>query len=215
MLCMAACLIMVAAGADTNDWLIIPGKRAGPITSKTTRSDLDRVFGAKNVEDGDVTISDAGPEAGTTVFPDKPEEMLTIVWNEDKPAPHISTLVFCEESLPPRRCRWHTTDGITFGTSLKELEKINGRRFKLSGLGWDYGGSVISWEGGTLERLKAACGGLGLRLEEPSGPASDERARLVEQVGGDKEFWSSDNAMQALNPALNWMSFFFNGCAEK
>jgi hypothetical protein len=213
-LLITSCLFTIAGSADKNDWLIIPGARAGPITGKTTRAELDRIFGAKNVEDGDITISDAGPEPGTTVFQDKPEEMVTIVWNQNKPAAHISTLVFCQESVPPNGCRWHTRDGIGIGTTLKELEKMNGRKFKLSGLGWDYGGTVLSWEGGVLERLKPACGGLSIRLEEPSGSDSHERAHLVEQVGGDTDFWSSDNAMQALNPAVGWMGFSFEGCAR-
>lgn len=211
-LAVAAGMLAITANADSNDWQIVPGRRAGPISPRTTRADLDRFFGAKNVADEDVTIGDNGPEPGTMVFEDDPERALTIVWNEDTPAPHIRAIVFCQESLPPNGCRWHTPEGVTFGTDLKMLEKINGRKFKLYGLGWDYGGMVTSWERGVLERLNTACGRVSVQLEEPAGSPSEKRTQLIEEVQSEREFWSSDASMQALNPTIDYMSMSFESC---
>lgn len=41
--------------------------------------------------------------------------------------------------------------GIRIGTSLRDLNRLNGRPFDFSGFGWDYGGSPIDFRGGALE----------------------------------------------------------------
>src|ERR1700761_3211026 len=71
--------------ASVNDWTVVPGKRAGPITAKTTRVDLVRFFGAKNVQEGDVAGSDGGIQAGTIVFGDQPDASLAVLWVDDSP----------------------------------------------------------------------------------------------------------------------------------
>jgi hypothetical protein len=209
----AAIALLAMCGAPRaadNDWLIVPGKRVGPITAKTVHADLAKAFGIKNVVDEEVMVSDTGAEEGTTVFGEQAETALTILWNDDTPEPHIRRIVFCQGA---ERCRWHTEDGISFGTTLKALESKNGRKFKLYGFDWGHGGLVTSWDGGRLERLAATCGHLNLRLDPPAGPASDERAKLLEQVEGDIEFWSSEPAMQALNPVVDFMGVVFpKGC---
>lgn len=210
----AWCSIWVTVAADSNDWLIVPGKRVGPITPATTHADLVRIFGAKNVEDDDIATTDGGREWGTKVFGNQPSVSLAILWNDDSPEPHIRRMIFCHTSEPLASCRWHTADGITFGTSLKMLEKANGRKFKLNGFDWGYGGLISSWEQGRLERLAGGCGSLTIRLDPPPGTPSEERSRLIEQVEGDEEFWSSDGAMQALNPIVDYMSISFQSCGN-
>ncbi len=67
-ICVAAVALLAMYGlpaAPENDWVIVPGKRVGPITAKTIHADLVRVFGAKNVVDEEVVAGDAGAEAGT------------------------------------------------------------------------------------------------------------------------------------------------------
>lgn len=50
-------------------------------------------------------------------------------------------------------CRWKTPQGVSIGTTLKELEKLNGGPFKLAGFAWDYEGAIISWEEGKMSRV--------------------------------------------------------------
>jgi len=200
------------AGADVNDWLIVPGKRVGPITPSTTRADLTRLFGAKNVEDTDILLSDGGHEPGTKIFSDRPEMSLAIIWKGDDADARVRNVIVCHGIEPATACKWHTAEGITFGTPLKTLERLNGRKFKLNGFDWGYGGLATSWDTGKLETLAAACGRVTLRLDPPPGPASEERSRLLEDVEGDAEFWSSEPAMQALNPVVDWMGVSFVNC---
>jgi hypothetical protein len=216
-LLLIACQAAAAFATDASpnvDRLIVPGKRAGPITSKTTRTDLARFFGAKNVHDADIMGSDGGHEAGTVVFADEPNASLGILWLDESPDARVRSIVFCQASEPAEACRWHTDDGISFGTDLKALERINGRKFRLHGFDWGYGGLISSWDGGRLERLSAECGRVTLRVDPAPGPATDERSALIAQVEGDGEFWSSDAPMQALNPRVDHISMSFQGCKQ-
>lgn len=202
----------LASEASSNDWLVVAGKRVGPITAKTARADLVRFFGEKNVEDGEIVVSDGGREPGTIVFGGQPDAALGILWTDDNPDAHIRGIIICYGSESPGKCKWHTEDAISFGTALKTIERLNGRKFKLNGFDWGYGGLVTSWEGGRLERLAVACGCVTLRLDPTAAPASEERSNLIEELEGDGEFWSSDAPMQALNPAVDHMSISFQAC---
>jgi hypothetical protein len=70
-------LCAVSALAQQNDWLIVPGKRLGPITSDVTRADLDRLFDKASVKDKPVD-SGEGPELATVVFPKMPAAGIAI-----------------------------------------------------------------------------------------------------------------------------------------
>jgi hypothetical protein len=199
-------------GGNSNDWLIVPGKRAGPITQKTTRADLIRLFGARNIEDADIIVSDGGREPGTIVLAGQPDASLSILWLDDTPDARVRSIIFCHGSERAEKCRWHTEDPISFGTDLKTLEHLNGRKFKLNGFDWGYGGLVTSWEGGRLDRLSVPCGRVTLRVDPTPGEPSDQRSSLIEQVEDNDEFWSSDAPMQGLNPVVDHMSMSFLAC---
>lgn len=195
----AVCLV-----AGDNDWLIVPGKRLGPITATSTRADLIRMFGAKNVVEADVTVGEDEPEPGTIVFADEPDKKLAIVWTDDG---HVNSVAICQDEKA--NCRWHTADGISLGTSLKMLERLNGRSFQFYGFGWDYGGAVVSWEDGRLERLQSGmCGALDLTLDV-NGSMPPERRKIYDQLQGEVEFSSSDSAAQTLAPAVVSMTLAF------
>src|SRR6185436_1494412 len=105
--------------------------------------------------------------------------------------------------------RWRTSSGITLGTDLKTVEKLNGRPFRLAGLAFDAQGTVVSWRGGRLEAQDSVdCHvGVRLRVEAPGNGAAS--AALERQVTGDKDFSSGHPAMQALNPAAYELFLWF------
>lgn len=199
-------------GTEENDWLIVPGKRVGPITATITRADLTGIFGAKNIEDDEILTSDFGSEGGTRIFGSQPDSSLAILWISEAADSRIRRIRFCPNLVQPGKCRWHTAEGVALGASLKELERLNGHAFQLNGFDWGFGGLITSWSGGRLEKLSVSCGGVTARLDPPPGPASDLRAQLMDEVEGDEEFLSSNSAMQALNPVVDFMSFSFQNC---
>jgi hypothetical protein len=182
-------------------WLILPGSDDGPITKHTTREDLVHQYGVANVSDRDVDVGEGETEPGTVVFSSDPQRTIEILWRDPaaKRAPK-QVQIHGQVSL------WKTAHGISLGTSLKELEHINGGPFLLLGFEWDYSGTVTSWKGGTLEKklpgtLEKDPPGNGrviLRLDSPfntniSGSESAE-------VAGDREFSSQHPVMQKINP---------------
>jgi hypothetical protein len=150
-------------------------------------------------------------EYGTEVFPDQPDMSLAIFWASEEPDSRIRRIRFCPSQILPGKCRWHTAEGITLGTSLRDLERLNSKPFQLHGFDWGFGGLITSWDGGRLDKLAANCG-FTIRLDPPPGPASDQRAQLMDAVEGNEEFDSSHPAMHALNPVIDFLSLSFQIC---
>lgn len=126
--------------------LIEPGLRVGPITARTREADLVRLLGPANVRREDLDIGEGEKRPGTVLFPRGNDE-LWLFWKDDAyKAPEY--VVITGEGTT-----WRTLEGITLGTTLDTLIRLNGRHFKLHGFAWDYSGTVASWEGGRLARF--------------------------------------------------------------
>jgi hypothetical protein len=185
---------MLGSGqASADPWLILASGEKGPINAQTTRQDLVRAYGASNVVDQDVDVGEGETEPGTVVFPKDAQRSIEILWKDpDKKTEPSSATISGKSS------RWHAVHGISLGTSLKDLERLNGRPFKLAGFGWDYSGTVTSWENGALAaELDGGHGRVILRLDSPTPEAVDKD---VAQVEGDRDFSSHHPVMQKLNP---------------
>ena len=153
----------VAAAATqqpVNDWLIVPGVRVGPITSDMSESDLIGIFGRDVVTQQEVYYFEGLYRPGTVVFPMDSSRRLEILWKDEQGRTHPERI----DIRGGGRSRWKTDDGITLGTSAAELERVNGKPFRITSSCCDYSGTAWSWEGGVLEqRLRNAR----LRLRPP------------------------------------------------
>ena len=195
--------------AQKNDWLIVPGQRVGPITAATTRADLDTLFGKENVEERNLDISE-GPEAATVVFPSDASVSLAVTWDRER----VSTIRICY-ATQTGPCRWRTASGIRIGLPIRELEKINGKSFKVAGYGFDGQGVVTSWRNGLLEPDLAACGRLIVRLSPATvvegGTMSKGEQSSYKQVQGDKDYSSNYIPLLELNPVVSALEIQFTG----
>lgn len=138
---------ILAFGQATPDpWLLLANSEQGSINTHTTREDLVRAYGAANVVDGDIGVGEGDTEPGTYVFPKDAQRSIQILWKDPdkKTAPRLAT-------ISGKASRWHGVHGLSLGTSLSELERLNGRRFDIT-WGTDEPGWVISWKGGLLEK---------------------------------------------------------------
>ena len=116
-----------------NNTLIVPGKSVGAVTAKTTRADLVKIFGESKLKD-DVVLEDEGTiSVPVTKVNLGGEKYFTVAWEEDT----RETLLYVRDF----GSAWKTPEGIGIGTSLQELQKKLGD-FKLTGLGWNYGGFI-------------------------------------------------------------------------
>jgi hypothetical protein len=190
--------------AQTNDWVIVPGVRVGPLTASSGRADLERIFGAAPMADRAIEMGDDSSRPGTVINPNNPSEALAIVWRDETRTLPEQVLV-CYGLARGGACRWRTGSGIGMNTSLRDLENANGRPFLLLGFERDFAGTVMSWEGGKLARELEGTGRLVLRLSPktsaegqfiPLLTGSEEAAVLAERIPSDHP------AMRKLNPAV-------------
>ena len=179
-----ALLTLVSAAAHSQqpeqDWLIIPGERVGPITAETSDASIDALFGPNNVQRGDVYLGEGFTAAGTVVYPDDAARRVEIVWSDNaRTTPK-------EIRLTGETSAWRTAEGLSLGSTLREIEHLNGFPFKLAGFGLDYGGTVVDCGRGQL--MMVGCSGDAARA--PTG-------RLAPGPAGTRRFVSAETKQTA------------------
>jgi hypothetical protein len=191
---LTAVLSCAIALANPDPWLIPPDGLSGKITQRTSEIDLIQAFGKEHVTKGSYYVGEDIEIPGTILYPDEPAKRLELTWKDKhlKRAPE-QVHIYGEKSL------WHTAKGITLGTSLNELELLNGRPFRLIGFDIDYQGTVLSWNGGLLEKDFKTNHHLTIRLKPPlkTNATPEELASL-----GGAEFSSDNAAMKKVNPKV-------------
>lgn len=158
---------------------------------------LQRAFGAEQVRRGMIDVGEGHEEDGSIVYPSTPESTVLVLWKDPVGRRNPSSVRLRE------RTRQATFENIGIGTTLKTLERLNGRPFELAGFDFDYSGTVLSWLGGRLESIGDPACDIKVRLS-PRMPKSPSGAQLAarEATVGERAFQSSDAKMQLLNPAV-------------
>jgi hypothetical protein len=184
------------AGAPKHaSYLIVPNVRVGAITPRTSESELQKIYGRKNVRSTEVNVGEGELEPGTIIYPDDPARTIEVIWKDARGRRHPKRI-----QLTGEKSVWRTRQGISLGTRLKELERINGRPFVLTGFSWDYAGTVVSWERGKLEKEFERGGRVILRLSDQTNHGLTERE--AGSVAGDRDFSSGHRVMQKINPKV-------------
>jgi hypothetical protein len=160
------------------------------LDGNTNYQTLVKRFGAANVKKADIDVGEGETAPGALVFPDDPERRLEVIWG----GPKEVSFTIRDKSL------WQSTAAIALGTTLKQLERINGKAFTLAGFEWDYSGTVTSWNGGQLQPKNQACRFLVRLGPDENSSSSPEQQKLMAQVSGDRNYSSAHPAMQQLNP---------------
>jgi hypothetical protein len=175
--------------------VILPGGGSGgAITAQSSEIDLIRMYGSENVAAQDVDLGEGETERGTELFSNDPQRRIDILWKDllEKRGPK-------RIQISGAKSLWTTVHRISLGTTLKQLEQINRKPFRLAGFAFDYSGTVISWSQGALEQELDGPGRVILRLE----PSQDQSQQPdYRSVLGDGSFSSGHPAMQRLNPCV-------------
>ncbi|MBS2026374.1 MAG: hypothetical protein JST54_00600 [Deltaproteobacteria bacterium] len=142
--------LAILAAAPAGDSQVIAGKRVGSIDAKSSEAELKKAFGATAVrtEDSGWAGADEGSSGkATAVFPESPDRLL-IVWTDAAKRTQPRLIVIGDKANKKTTAsRWKTPEGIGLGTSLEEVEKINGAPFFLEPLGSDLGGNAFFEKG--------------------------------------------------------------------
>ncbi|MBN2498282.1 MAG: hypothetical protein JXR96_27065 [Deltaproteobacteria bacterium] len=195
---------------DPSEWAIVPGVRVGPVRADTCHAALVEKLGPRRVRVADVPLGEGEIEQGSVLWPDDPTRRLEILWQDRQRRCWPGRVI-----IRNRARHWRTAEGIGLGTSLKQLERVNTRPFTLSGFGWDYGGTVISWQTGALDGKLKGC--------DPDCPPDRILVRLAplpsriralaraehEQVLGDRSISSSHPVMRKLDPRVVGLAVLF------
>lgn len=192
------------ASADTTPNDTAKGQQPQPAQQKALPFILDSLLkfdseAALKAAFGDSVKSSRGylPEGegtypNTLLFPETGNEVV-FVWDDTI---LLSKLSFIR--IRGARSDWQTAEGIKLGTTLKELEKLNGKPFSFYGFGWDYSG-FVNWQEGTLQKRK-----IGAQLMLPGETVPKEFEALL----GDQEMKSSDALAQKANPVVDGISMY-------
>ncbi len=188
-----------AQSALRDPWQIIPCSSFGPIQANTSQDDLIKLFGKDNLQETQLEGPEGESYPATIVFPNDPAKKVEIVWKDA-----VGKRNPGEVTVRGTKGAWKTSQGITLGTGLKDLETMNGAPFTISGFGWDYGGHVLSWGQGKLSALPKR---LILQFDPKANPKATDKDVLA--VSGDKDFKSNLPALQRLNPGVSEISCTF------
>lgn len=126
------------------DFSIEPGERIGAITVHSTEGQLRIAYGSKQFISQNIIIGEGEESPGAILFPDTKNE-LELIWNPTFYPPRPSFARISRDST-----QWKTIEGVSIGTTLEDLERINGKKFFFYGFEWDYAGLVASWNDGNL-----------------------------------------------------------------
>ncbi|RDI56728.1 hypothetical protein [Microvirga subterranea] len=188
----AACFSFSAA-AEASDFMIEPGRRAGPVTKDMTEAQLKALLPKGQVKRVLQHVEEDVYNCGTLIYAGTDNEafvswasMTKDYWGDDPknvkeceglPGPSKPQAVTIENDFfrhPERRSSWRSAKGIRLGMNLRELETAAGQPFLFSACQCDYGGVVFG------EPLQRTFPNLDLRLFYTDIP-DDIRAKYVNE----------------------------------
>lgn len=182
-----------ATAASEPDYLIVPGERIGRITADNCSREAVLAAYGDEARVEEIYLGEGIAEEGVVVYPDNPRNRLEIYWDAAFDATRPAFLRIRGDGGTD----WKTEGGLSIGTPIKEVERLNGRPFELYGFGWDYGGLVTDWKGGAFD------GGLGLGFE-----LTNEEETPVD-VLGETILRSDDPTLRRLGPVVTVLELRF------
>jgi len=126
-------------------WLCVAGKQVGLIKNTSTEADIIQAYGKANVIRKTIGLGEGETMEGTVVFPGTDNEII-IEWAQDKAFQKPAKI-----RIEKANAAWKTDQGIGVGTTLAQLQAINGKDFKFAGFEWDYAGIANNWQGGKID----------------------------------------------------------------
>lgn len=173
---------------NQDDYLLIPGHRIGRINvNNSTRKDVLNEYG-KEAKLENIELGEGFSAEGVVMYPEDPERRVEMFWDLELDSLRPSFIRIVGDGLG--HSKWHTGEGITIGTPIKEVERLNGKPFIIYGFHWDYGGIVHSWEGGNLQET------LGLTF-------SPVKSDVPEYLQGEGLFQSNDKYVLEVEPVVS------------
>lgn len=172
----------------------------GAFAAGSNHEALEKAYDAKNVT---FTEIDGGPDGSklmaTVVFPDDPKRRLEVQWRNEAARSDIYRIAITGRSS------WTGPKGLRLGMPLAEVEKINGKPFKLQGFDQANSSSALDWQEGALASLPGGCE---IGIFFAADPKTPQTAR--EEAAPGQEFTSNDAAIRAMKPIVTEILFGYS-----
>ncbi len=124
---------------------------AGLFGRDTSHAALVKAYGETNVVYKKIDAPQGSTGMATVVFERLRNRKLTIEWFDEK---NLARPIYISIEGP----KWVGPLGIRLGTPIDEVEKQNGKPFRLNGFGWDLGGSArFGKDDGKLGTVPGGC----------------------------------------------------------
>jgi hypothetical protein len=174
-------------------------KCEGSFGRNASHASLVKAFGNNNVVYREIEGVQDKKTKASILYPADPKARLEFIWQDERARRRPGLIRAKDQSA------WAAANGIRIGTALADVEKMNGKPFKLSGFDWDYGGRVTDWRGGALAKPQPGGCTLGIEFVHPE----DAPEENLTKVSGDREILSDHADMRAVEPYVAVMTFSY------
>lgn len=171
----------------------------GPFAKDTTHDKLVAAFGAKNVAFKDVDVTSNVLTKATVLFDADPTRRLVVFWKDDKSRTRPIAVTIDAPST------WTGPGGVRNGLTLRDLERLNGGNFSITGFG-GIGGGEASKLGGPFVNLPGNCT---LKIRFAPGIASPLPSRFA-SVTGDVLIASTNLVLRRVRPQVEQWSIHYH-----
>ncbi len=181
---------------EKRDFLVVPGKRVGPIHLKTSEEELIRLYGPA-VTRGSVNASTKKTEQCTILW-EGDENELRIVWKDDAKASVKAVYVMKQGG------KWHMAEGAKVGLGMLDLTKVNQNPISFYGFNWEYGGTIDAYGSGKLAKYQK----LFYLVLGPRNPQLT--AQYIKRFEGNKSFSSKTEGIDGLDLVVTRMVVYLD-----
>ena len=172
------------------DFTVAAGERVGLISSENCSPEgILATYGDLAVRDS-VYLGEGIWGKGIVIFPQDSRNRVEVFWEKGH---SLKYPIFFRMWGDSTGTDWKTKEGITIGTTISEVQKLNGSPFQVFGFGWDYGGLVADWEMGKFNRS------MGLRFL----PSANSSTKVL----GENTFSSDHPDILAARPKVDRLEF--------
>ncbi len=171
----------------------------GPFAKDTTHDKLVAAFGAKNVAFKEVDVTSNVLTKATVLFDADPTRRLVVFWKDDKSRTRPIAVTIDAPST------WTGPGGVRNGLTLRDLERLNGGNFSITGFG-GIGGGEASKLGGPFVNLPGNCT---LKIRFAPGIASPLPSRFA-SVTGDVLIASTNLVLRRVRPQVEQWSIHYH-----
>jgi len=164
---------------------------SGAFAKDSSHQKLALAFANRNV--AYTKIDDApGGRMASVLYGRDPKRRLEVWWSDPTSRSKTHLIVINGQS------DWIAPGGLALGLAVADVEKLNGKPFKLLGFNKEGVAALSDWNGGALAAVPGGCKlGLSLRADSHAAPTA------LAALSASREYTSADAALRAVIPTVS------------